>query len=174
MRSIRPIPEPVPAVKREGDVLDEDILPASKRLTLNEHRPFATTTASSSSQHHTTTTSAPVIEVEDIKMSNGDGHSDEEEEGYVPRLTKRDKGKAKMRLAPLLPEEIWKRVFEIYYDQAAEGELPPTLATRSTRPCLPLPIFLAIPVSPAILPQLRSSHAPLPRLIHAQPPGDPG
>ena len=55
------------------------------------------------------------------------GISDEEAQ---PRK-KLDKGKGKMKVTPELPEDIWKVVFEMYYNDICEGEsqfmvYPPT------------------------------------------------
>lgn len=47
--------------------------------------------------------------------------SDEEDELPVVRKDK-GKGKAKEIYAPDLPEEVWKRVFELFYDQCADSE----------------------------------------------------
>jgi len=40
---------------------------------------------------------------------------------------KMDKGKAKMKLSPELPDELWRRILEFRYDAICEGEW---LATR--------------------------------------------
>ena len=40
---------------------------------------------------------------------------------------KLDKGKAKMKLSPELPDELWRRILEFRYDAICEGEW---LATR--------------------------------------------
>ena len=37
--------------------------------------------------------------------------------------TKKDKGKGKMRVMPELPSEVWERIFDIYYETCADGEL---------------------------------------------------
>ena len=55
------------------------------------------------------------------------GISDEEAQ---PRK-KLDKGKGKMKVIPELPEDIWKVIFEMYYNDVCEGEsqftvYPPT------------------------------------------------
>ena len=42
------------------------------------------------------------------------------EEEVRPR---RDKGKAKQRVLPELPDTVWMRIFELHYEDIAEGEL---------------------------------------------------
>lgn len=44
--------------------------------------------------------------------------SDNEETAPRPKL---DKGKGKMKYLPILPPEVWKRVYELYYDMVCEG-----------------------------------------------------
>ncbi len=47
--------------------------------------------------------------------------SDVEEELEMILRKGRGKRKAKMRYLPELPEEVWTRVFELYYEEIAEG-----------------------------------------------------
>lgn len=42
----------------------------------------------------------------------------------VVRRSDRAKGKMKLRYLPELPEAVWTRVFELHYEEIAEGELP--------------------------------------------------
>jgi hypothetical protein len=49
------------------------------------------------------------------------GMSDEEAQ---PRK-KLDKGKGKMRVMPELPEDAWRVVFRMYYNDVCEGESRP-------------------------------------------------
>jgi hypothetical protein len=35
-----------------------------------------------------------------------------------------DKGKGKMKMMPELPEDVWRRVFQLWYDDACEGKWP--------------------------------------------------
>jgi hypothetical protein len=44
---------------------------------------------------------------------------DEDEDQARMKL---DKGKGKMKMTPELPEDIWRRVFELYYDDVCESE----------------------------------------------------
>lgn len=51
--------------------------------------------------------------------------SDTEEEIPVSPSKKKDKGKSRMKELPELPESIWTRIFELYYEDVAEGESTP-------------------------------------------------
>lgn len=105
-----PLPLSSSRPKRPSCPVDDDLLPASKRLNLTDVD--APTPKALPTQ---------VKEVGDVQMSNSGGWTDDEDE-CPPRISRAAKGKAKMRPMPELPEEVWKRVFELYYDQCADGE----------------------------------------------------
>jgi hypothetical protein len=60
-------------------------------------------------------------------------HEDEmEAEIYTPRKARRDKGKGKMRYLPELPEEVWRRIWSIYYQDCATREWHQPILCRSS------------------------------------------
>lgn len=46
---------------------------------------------------------------------------DVSDEDKQPRK-KLDKGKGRMKVMPELPDDVWRRVFELYYDDVCDGK----------------------------------------------------
>jgi len=54
-----------------------------------------------------------------MTSSSYDGHVSDEDKQPKKKL---DKGKGKMKLLPELPEDVWRRIFELRYDDIVQGE----------------------------------------------------
>lgn len=132
----------VSSTKRGACPVDDELLPRSKRLNLNDpYQPLspsgsskAKTVALLSNPQEANTSLCHMREITMGDISDSATMEEQEAEDEIPRFSRSEKGKAKMRAVPELPEEIWKRVFEVYYDQCAEGELYHTNSSPKSLP----------------------------------------
>lgn len=102
--SLTPAKRPATDNSRESNLYSK-----SRRLSMSEGQ------RSTSPHSRPAATSTATREMNDSK---------DEAEDPQPRLSWKDKGKSKVRPVAELPEEVWKRVFELYYDQCTDGEWP--------------------------------------------------
>lgn len=112
--------------KRRADHIDLDIdtalstsSPSSKLMRRDEDEDISMSASSSrqgcaaSASSSSADTATPVhASIADVKMSPV-------EEGKAMPERKRDKGKGKMVYLPELPEEVWRRVWSIYYQDCS-------------------------------------------------------
>lgn len=127
--------------KRVGCIVEDDLLPASRRLRISYYPSYpyrdednrktqakVSRIAGPSSYSNTPLDlGSSTCEGSDIEMASPSDITRREkitmrEHNDTPRLPREAKGKGKMKVVPELPEEVWKRIFELYYDQCAEGE----------------------------------------------------
>ena len=141
----------VPA-KRGGYTVEDDLLPASRRLRISYYHSYPyqdeeirktqakvdRLAGPSSFSRVNLASGYSKYEGSDIGAASPSDCKGREkismrEDDDTPRLPREVKGKGKMKVVPELPEEVWKRIFELYYDQCADGE---SLLLLSCRPCL--------------------------------------
>lgn len=73
-----------------------------------------------------------MLDTDDVNMAEGgDGQQDEAEESLIKR---KDKGKAKASPPVDLPDVVWTRIFEFFYDSVCQSEF----GQLSFLPSLPL------------------------------------
>lgn len=128
----------IPA-KRAGSLAEKDLNPLSRRLKTDryptnpcdedEFRHPASSTSVGSGSSSGTSLSLVSSHLQGIRVEikfplsdAGIARTGVEAEDDMSRLSKQSKGKGKMKIVPELPVEVWRRIFELYYDERAQGE----------------------------------------------------